>query len=355
LLAGGAPVTRAGQTLHPEMQILLAASARSMPTWTEPTPTQLRRSQRRLTRIMGGRPAKVGAVRDLVVDTPNGPLAARHYAPRTPRAARFRSPTRAPLLVFLHGGGFVFGDLDTHDAPCRLLCKHAGVHVLAVDYRLAPEHPFPAAVHDATHALLWAQAHAAELGADPEQVGIGGDSAGGNLAAVTALLAKEENRRPPACQVLLYPSVDATRVSQSMRDFSDGFYLTAEIMRWFRAQYMRDVVVPDGHVETRISPLRATDLGGLAPALVVTAAFDPLRDEGEAYAAALSLAGVDVGVRRFDGLIHGFMNMAGVSRAARKATLEIAAETRMLFARARARAHASAPARAGASSERTAA
>jgi acetyl esterase len=260
-------------------------------------------------------------VRDLLVEGAAGPLAARHYAPE-------EGGEPHPLVVYFHGGGFVLGSLETHDAPCRLLCRHAGSHVLSVDYRLAPEHPFPAAVEDGRAALRWAASHAAELGADPSRVAVAGDSAGGNVAAVASWEASRDGCPAPVLQVLLYPVTDMMERSRSHELFGGGFLLTRELMDWFAAQYVADTNPAD----PRLSVLRAEDLGGVAPALVVTAGFDPLRDEGEAYAEALRAAGVaPVVLRRFPGLVHGFCNALGTSRVSREAFIEVAGATRALL------------------------
>ncbi len=235
------------------------------------------------------------------------------------------------MIVFFHGGGFVVGDLDTHDAPCRLLCRHAGAHVLAVGYRLAPEHPFPASVEDGRAALGWAIAHAAaELGADPERVAVAGDSAGGNIAAVVAWRAAREGGPAPVLQVLVYPATNMVEPMRSHGLFGGGFLLTRELLEWFAAQYVGGANPSD----PRLSVLGADGLGGVAPALVVTAGFDPLRDEGEAYAHKLRAAGVPVVLRRFPGLIHGFLNAVGASLVSREAVIEVAGATRALLARA---------------------
>jgi acetyl esterase len=252
-----------------------------------------------------------------------GTLPARHYV-------AFHSPSPQPLIVFFHGGGFVQGGLDSHDGICRLLAKHAGAHVLAVDYRLAPENPFPAAVEDACAALDWALEHAPELGADPARVAVAGDSAGGNLAAVSARVAAQradEVGRAPILQVLIYPATDFVGRSRSHELFEQGFFLTREDMDWFTASYVAGADPED----PRLSVLRAPDLGAVPPALVVTAGFDPLRDEGEAYAQRLRDAEVPVVVRRFPGLIHGFINMTGISASARDAVLEMAGTVRALL------------------------
>lgn len=321
VLSGRPSITIDGNTLAPEVQLLIAANEKRGELVLT-TPKQLRKQQRDAALLVAGRKARVGAVRDLEIAGAVGPLRARHYAPLRPEGA--------PLLVFFHGGGFVFGDLDTHDAPCRVLCRHGGMHVLAVDYRLAPEHPFPAPVDDARAALRWAQEHAAELGADPTRVGIGGDSAGANLSAAVALLAAADGGPPPACQMLVYPAVDRTRAWPSIDLFAEGFFLTRASIEWFDVKYRGDSGVD--HRDPRLGPLHAESHAGLAPALVVTAGFDPLRDEGEAYAAALHAAGTTTVALRFDPLIHGFFNLVGVSRACRDAVIEIAGVTRALFA-----------------------
>jgi len=322
-LAGGPPLVRDGHPLAPDVQLILAGEARrSGAVMNLSEPAALRLEQRRAAAIAGGSPVAVGAVAELEIDGGAGKIRARHYAPALGDGA--------PLLVFLHGGGFVFGDLDTHDAPCRMLCRHGGMHVLAVDYRLAPEHPFPAALEDARAALRWAHAHAAWLGADPSRVGIGGDSAGANLSAVVAHVAHADGGPAPVCQILIYPAVDRTRPYRSLELFDEGFFLTGASIRWFHEQYVGTSGVPK--TDPRIGPLHAASFASLPPALVVTAGFDPLRDEGEAYAAALRGAGVTTVGRRFDSLVHGFFNLVGVSPTSRDAVIEIAGAARTLFA-----------------------
>ncbi len=268
---------------------------------------------------------EVGSVRELEIDGADGPLRARHYLP--PQSGTSATP---PLLVFFHGGGFVIGDLDTHDEPCRMLCRHAAVQVLSVDYRLAPEHPFPAGVRDALAAFRWAVAHAPELGADADRVAVGGDSAGGNLSAVTAQLAARDGGPTPVLQLLMYPAVDLTDArTPSGQLFAEGFYLTENDRQWFTRHYLSG---GDGDAtDPRASPKLADDLGGLAPAIVTTAGFDPLRDEGEAYAAALREAGGRVVVDRMPELIHGFINMTTIP-AARDAVLRLAGMVRATLA-----------------------
>jgi acetyl esterase/lipase len=305
---------------------------------------ELRQQQEAGARIGGGPRRRGVHSRALEVPGPAGPLRARLYTKRSRHRARGGPPqlearTPAPLLVFLHGGGFVFGDVDSHDAPCRLLSRHADVHVLSVEYRLAPEAPFPAAVDDARAALAWAHEHAGELGADPARVAVGGDSAGGNLAAVVSQMAAADGGPAPVAQLLLYPATDRRSPWRSLDLFGDGFFLTRDSIDWYYAQYVPEAKRLSDDRDAKVNPLHATDLRGLAPALVVTAGFDPLRDEGEAYADALAAAGSPVTLRRFGGLMHGFINLIGVSPACRAATLEVAHSFRTL-------AHASRPARA---------
>jgi len=219
----------------------------------------------------------VASVTNLVIPGPAGTIPARHYRPV--------DGDDAPLLVFYHGGAMVLGDLDTHDDACRQICREGGLHVLAVDYRLAPEHKAPAGVDDAFAAFTWALDHAAELGADPGRVAVGGDSAGGNLAALVSLRARDEGVRLPAVQLLYYPVTDWGAQTRSRTLFGEGFFLTGGDMRFGVEKYIDGGPVDAS--DPRVSPLLADDLSGLPPALVLTAGFDPLRDEGRQYAVAL--------------------------------------------------------------------
>jgi len=278
----------------------------------------------------------IGAVRDLLADG----IPARLYRPRGVPAS-----TPLPGLIFFHGGGWVIGDLETHDVLCRQLTAGAGISVVSVDYRLAPEHKFPAAADDAWAATRWVAAHAAELAIDARRLAVGGDSAGGNLAAVVALLARDHRAPSLALQVLIYPVTDVATAWPSYSQFAEGFMLTRDSMQWFIAQYLAPEA--DGG-DWRVSPLRAPSLADVAPALVVTAGFDPLRDEGDAYAHKLREAGVRVDHISYGGMIHGFVPMGRLIETGNRAVAHIAASLRQTL-QSNEDSQATAPARRSAS------
>lgn len=257
----------------------------------------------------------VGAVTELTVTGGAGECGARLYRPG--------GTGTWPTLVYLHGGGFVVGDLDTHDQACRRICAGADAVVLSVDYRLAPEHPFPAAIDDAVAALRWAHEHLPELGGSPRLV-VGGDSAGANLAAVAA----QEARELVAAQVLIYPTVDPLGDYPSRRENATGYFLDKPTMDWFGGHYLHGVR-PDLS-DPRLLPLLG-DLAGLPRALVATAEFDPLRDEGEAYADAMAASGVPVEKVRYDGLIHGFFDLGPWSAACARAVDDLVVRIRAVL------------------------
>jgi acetyl esterase len=232
------------------------------------------------------------------------------------------------VAVFLHGGGWVIGDLDTHDAVCRDLASQSGALVVAVHYRRAPEHPFPAAADDAFAALGWVHEHAAELGGDPSRLAIVGDSAGGNLAAVTSVRARDEGGPALRLQLLAYPVTDSEMESASYKENADGYFLTADTMAWFWDQYLGD----RDRTDPRASVLQTPDLAGVAPTVVLTAEFDPLRDEGEEYAQRLADAGVPTERRRYDGQIHGFLSFSAMVPASAEILSETAATLRRALA-----------------------
>jgi acetyl esterase len=231
--------------------------------------------------------------------------------------------------VFFHGGGWALGNLDSHDSFCRSLANDAGGAVLAVDYRLAPEHKFPAAAEDAETAIAWTAANGAALGIDPTRMAVAGDSAGGNLAAVAALAARQAGRKL-RLQVLIYPTLDLALGHDSHRRVGEGFTLTASAMRWFKELYLAR---PEEAASWRASPLREKDLGGLAPAFIVTGGCDPLCDESADYAQRLIGAGVDVTYRLYPGQMHGFVSAGRVLPEGRAASAEIASALRAAFAR----------------------
>ncbi len=245
----------------------------------------------------------VAAVRDLAIARDDGDdvIAARFYRPAGAAAAQ-----QLPLFVFFHGGGWTVGDLDSYDVLCRTLANQARCAVLSVDYRLAPEHPFPAAVDDAYAATRWAHRCGTQLGVDPARIAVGGDSAGGNLATVVALLARDRGGPPIVFQVLVYPATDMCSERPSQRQFGRGYLLELEAIRYFQHKYLAHA---RDYRDWRASPLLRDDLAGSPPALIVTAGFDPLVDDCIAYADRLRAAGVDVEYRCFDGMIHGFLTL----------------------------------------------
>jgi acetyl esterase len=306
--------------LDPQVKAVIDLVIKSgRPAFHQLSPKDARQMYRE-TRPASTPPApEIGEVKDLAADGPAGPIPLRLYRPKGVTAG-----TALPVLVFFHGGGWVIGDLDTHDVLCRQLTAGAGIGVVAVDYRLAPEHPFPAALDDAWAATRGIAARAASLGIDAGRLAVGGDSAGGNLATVVALLARDHRAPAIALQALLYPATDLAAEAPSYADFADGFMLTRDSMRWFIAHYLA------GHdpADWRVSPLRAPSLAGVAPALVVTAGFDPLCDEGDAYARRLREAGVRVDALRYGGMTHGFAPMGRLIDTGNRAVAHIAATLR---------------------------
>jgi acetyl esterase len=306
--------------LHPTSQLLVKLERLAdIPGYEDLAPNEARAQTAKQAALLTGPKLPLPHVEELTIPGPAGDVPARLYGPAP-------SPSSGGLLVYYHGGGHVIGSLDTHDSACRFLATHAGVGVLAVDYRLAPEHPYPAAVDDSIAALAWASENAERLGFDPARIAVGGDSAGGNVAAVVALAAKAGEAPPPAFQLLIYPVCDYVEKRPSYETFAKGFLLTAAEMDWFRDHYLPD---RDAAHEWRCSPLRAPDFSGLAPAYVLTAGFDPLRDEGEEFAAALSAAGVPTALRRHEGLLHSFVNQTALHRGAHDAMLEAAGALRL--------------------------
>ncbi len=313
-----------GNTLDPTLQLMLSG-LRAVGVdglVVEDDPDASRAQMHETVAALPGPQVHV-EVDELSLPGPAGEIPARHYRPANGGAA--------PLLVFYHGGGWTIGDLDTHDPLCRLICRDAGIHVLSIDYRLAPEHPAPAAVDDAYAAFTWAHEHADELGATPGLVAVGGDSAGGNLAAVVCQLARDEGGPAPVLQWLIYPRTDFTAQTRSLSLFARGFLLTKRDIDWFESQYLRHSSID--RADPRVSPLLAESLSGLAPALIAVAGFDPLRDEGESYAAALRAAGTAVDLRCMGSLTHGFANLFQLGGGSAVATSELISALRAHLSR----------------------
>ena len=264
----------------------------------------------------GGEPEPVGEVTDLTIAGPGGELPLRLYRPASGRPR--------PALLYFFGGGWVLGTIDTADGVSRSLANSSGALVVVPGYRLAPEHPFPAAIDDCYAALRWVAGHAAEIGADPARLAVGGDSAGGNLAAAVALRARADG---PALagQLLVYPNTDQLADDESMRAADDPYLFNRRSVAWYRQHYLAS---PADAANPLASPLRAESLAGLPPALVITAEYDPLRDQGEAYARRLADDGVPVELRRYQGMVHGFFTMAGTVAASRAAIAQAASRLR---------------------------
>ena len=270
------------------------------PPLEQSTPAEARENMARGREVFGPDPVDVASIRDIAAPGPAGEIPLRWYRGHD-------APEQdAPALVYYHGGGWVIGDLESHDRVCRRLANDARCVVVSVDYRLAPEHRYPAAVDDSAAATRWIIEQAASLGIDPKRVAVGGDSAGGNLAAVIALMARDGSLPPVCFQLLIYPATDMGATYPSYERTMSGLLLTTPGMRWFVDLYLND---KREAADWRASPMRAASVAGTAPALVLTAYHDPLCDEGEAYAARLEREGVHVNRVRFGDQIHGFLTM----------------------------------------------
>jgi acetyl esterase len=314
----GAPIHRDGLELDLDMQVLLKLAERDLRPLAGRTPAEARADLREGVRPLEGAPLAMASVQEMTIAGAAGPLRARLFVPYEPYEPRDDVPGR--LVVYYHGGGWTAGDLDTHEQPCRLLAKSAGARVLSVEYRLAPEHRFPAPVEDALASFRDAVAQAEALGIDPARIAVAGDSAGAHLAAVTARSCAADGGPAPAFQLLIYPVTDCANTAQSRLTFAEGFILTKANMNWYEEQFLG----ADGdRSDPRVSPLLAEDLSGTAPALVVTAGFDPLRDEGEAYARRLAECGVRTLLRRHAGYVHGFIHALALGTGSREAIAEM--------------------------------
>jgi acetyl esterase len=309
-LLAGAPITVDGRTLDSRTQWFLKLLVRSGQQPLHRLGVARARTEFDLFQpVMSGRPAPVGEIVDRTIDGPGGRLRVRIYRPAGSVARLL------PGILYFHGGGWVIGSLEAYDLPCRFFCARTGCAVVAVDYRLAPEHKFPAGLDDAMASFRWLAAEADELGIDYDRIVVAGDSAGGTLAAVVAQQARGE-ARTPCLQWLIYPATDLGADTPSHDSCGKGFLLDRDDMEWMRGLYLEDL---SQVADPRVSPLRNPDLSGLPPALIFTAGLDPLRDEGQAYADKLAAAGVKVVHREFDSLIHGFVGMRGALHAAARA------------------------------------
>jgi acetyl esterase len=301
--------------LDPTVLLLLEAiQAEGGPPLESLPPAEARKLAAESLQPVGGTPEPVRSIENLRIPGPAGEIPIRVYMPD--------APAPRPALVYFHGGGWVVCDLDTHDVVCTALARRAGAVVVAVDYRLAPEHKFPAAVIDCYAATAWLASNAERFGIDPRRLSVGGDSAGGNLATVVSLKSRDENGPAIALQAMVYPVTDLSSfATPSYQEFAEGYQLTKKEMEWFRAHYLRSI---EDASNPHASPILARDLRGLPPALIITAECDPLRDEGEAYARRLQDAGVTVTCTRYAGMIHPFFSLSGAIPQAFDAIQQVA-------------------------------
>jgi acetyl esterase len=298
-----------------QVQALLERiAAAKRPPFHTLTPAQAREEYLRSRRALNPDPPDVASVFDRTIPGPGGPLTIRVY-----RARGAQPNERLPVLVYFHGGGFTIGNLDTHDVVCRGFANAARCAVVSVDYRLAPEHKFPAAVEDAVAATHWVAANADDLTVDPERLAIGGDSAGGNLATVAALIARDNGGPKIVFQLLIYPPTHPPHNTESARRLAQGYMQTREVINYFRSNYIRS---PADFSDWRVAPLLAPDLSRLPTTFILTGGYDMLVDEGKAYADRLAAAGVDVTYKCYAGMIHGFITMGKVIDAANQAVVE---------------------------------
>lgn len=310
--------------LDPQARALLdLIEQRGMPSYHTMSPPEARAFYRDRRFFTQPEPPEVAEVSELTAPGPHGPIPIRGYRPKGSTAGQ-----SLPALVYYHGGGWTIGDLDTHDVLCREIANGAGCAVFSVDYRMGPEHKFPAAVDDSFAALQWVAAQAGSLAIDRQRLAVGGDSAGGNLAAVVSLLARDAGGPAIRLQVLIYPATDLRGKTPSYTRNGVGYLLTGEVMAYFNRCYLNGEA---DKTDWRGSPLLADDLSRLPPALVLTAGYDPLLDEGDQYAQRLRAAGVPVEYRCFDGQIHGFITMGKVIGQANEAVALCAERLRAAF------------------------
>ena len=310
---GGHRIRLGARTMDPKAQLVgeFVKSIR-VPGHFPPLP-ELRQQLRTMVTLMDEPAPALARIEEIKIPGPGGSIPARVYDAASGGAAR-------PALAYFHGGGWVQGDLETHHGLCARLAQRAGVVVVAVDYRLAPEHKFPAAVDDCLAAYRWLRERGREVGVDTGRVGVGGDSAGGNLSAVVCQLARAQALPAPKCQVLIYPATDFSLETESHRELEHGHIIPRDRILWYAEQYLRGEA---DKLDERASPIRG-DMRGLAPALIITAGFDPLRDEGHAYAEGLRKGGAEVQYHEYEGQIHAFVSLTKAIPQGMTATLEIA-------------------------------
>src|SRR5262245_48380984 len=310
----GHQIRLGNRTMDPKAQIVgeFVKSIR-VPGYFPPLP-ELRQQLRTMVALMDEPAPALPRVEDLTIPGPAGPIPARVYDPAGGATAA------RPALAYFHGGGWVQGDLETHHSLCARLAQRSGALVVAVDYRLAPEHKFPAAVDDSLAAYRWLRTQGRRIGADPARIAVGGDSAGGNLAAVVSQMAAGAGEPVPTCQVLIYPALDFALDTASHQEMEDAHIIPHDRIVWYIQQYLTE----SDRADVRASPLRARDLAGQPPTLIVTAGFDPLRDEGHAYAERLRAAGTGVVYREYPGQIHAFVSLTKVIPQGLACTMEVA-------------------------------
>jgi acetyl esterase len=314
--------------VDPQMQQVLERVAKSvLPQFCSVSAQEARRLYKETRAVLSPPVPEVGEVRDLAASGPAGPIPLRLY-----RGLGTAAGVPLPVLVYFHGGGWTIGDLDTHDIVCRTLANNAGCALVAADYRMGPEHKFPAAVEDCIAVTRWVAQQAGALGVDAARIAVGGDSAGGNLATVVAITLRDSGGPSLAFQALVYPATDQRMDTASHAKFGEGYLLTRANMLWFRDNYVR----PADYDDWRASPLRAADLARLPPAHIITAGYDPLLDEGRAYSERLVAAGVPVLYECLEGMAHGFLTMGGVVAAANHALYRLGQSLGQAFKPARA-------------------
>jgi len=312
--------------IDPQAAAIIAAMEKEFPALDlTVSGTEMRRRIKEAgAKVLPAEAEPVARVENRVIPGPHGDIPVRVYSPT--------EEDGAPLVVLFHGGGWVVCDLDSHDGICRALCNASGCVIVSVDYRLAPEHRFPIPAEDCYAATAWLSANAGLVGADASRMALVGDSAGGNLAAVVALMARDRGGPEIAAQVLVYPVTDRSAETPSHRSTGEGYFLKSAEVMWYWDQYLAK---SDDGAHPYASPLRAESVAGLPPALIITAEFDPLRDEGEAYGRRMEEAGVPTAVHRYEGMFHSFLSFGGVLDAADAATAEIAAHLRAALSPAR--------------------